>query len=110
MEERHRADWSVLCLQISSYTMCLTNGWSGTTRRLSFADAGLVQGCTEEKALIMEEVLGARFKECKLKLHPEKTRVIYCKDGDRRRKHLHTSRPYLGSLLSKIDENIFKGY
>jgi RNA-directed DNA polymerase len=31
-----------------------------------------------------------------LRLHPDKTRVVYCKDGQRREKHEHTSFTFLG--------------
>lgn len=31
----------------------------------------------------MLERLKARFEECGLQLHPEKTRIVYCKDDDR---------------------------
>jgi RNA-directed DNA polymerase len=61
-----------------------------------YADDGVVHCRTEEEALIMKEVLEARFKECKLELHPEKTRVIYCKDDDRRKEHSHTRFDFLG--------------
>jgi RNA-directed DNA polymerase len=44
----------------------------------------------------MKEVLEARFRECHLELHPEKTRIIYCKDDDRREDHPHTSFDFLG--------------
>ena len=30
--------------------------------------------------------LKKRFKECELELHPDKTRIVYCKDDDRRRR------------------------
>ena len=61
-----------------------------------YADDGVVHCHTEEEALKMKEVLEARFKECKLELHPEKTRVIYCKDDDRRKDHPHTRFNFLG--------------
>jgi RNA-directed DNA polymerase len=31
-----------------------------------------------------------------LRLHPEKTRIVYCKDGRRRERHEHTSFTFLG--------------
>jgi len=82
-----------------SFTMCLINGWSEIIRRFPFAVMlmmVLVHCHTEEEALKMKEVLEARFEECKLELHPEKTRVIYCKDDDRRREHPHTKFDFLG--------------
>jgi RNA-directed DNA polymerase len=46
-----------------------------------------------------EEVLSAiaeRMGEVGLKLHPDKTRIVYCKDGLRRGAHKHTSFTFLG--------------
>ena len=31
-----------------------------------------------------------------LRLHPDKTRIVYCKDGNRRGEHEHTSFTFLG--------------
>jgi RNA-directed DNA polymerase len=61
-----------------------------------YADDGVVHCRTEEEALRMKEALETRFKECHLELHPEKTRIIYCKDEDRRKEHFHTSFDFLG--------------
>lgn len=46
-----------------------------------------------------EEVLGAireRFKQCGLELHPMKTRIVYCKDDDRRGEHEYVAFDFLG--------------
>jgi RNA-directed DNA polymerase len=61
-----------------------------------YADDGVVHCRTEEEALMIKEVLEARFKECNLELHPEKTRIIYCEDDDRRGEHPHTRFDFLG--------------
>jgi RNA-directed DNA polymerase len=37
----------------------------------------------EAKQLLAE--LTDRFKECGLELHPNKTKIVYCKDGSRRK-------------------------
>ena len=37
-----------------------------------------------------------RLEECKLKVHPEKTKIVYCRDGRRRLSHEHTSFTFLG--------------
>jgi hypothetical protein len=31
----------------------------------------------------VREAIRGRFAQCGLELHPEKTRSVYCKDGDR---------------------------
>lgn len=40
--------------------------------------------------------LAARFKECGLELHPNKTKIVYCKDGSRRKDYPITSFDFLG--------------
>ena len=61
-----------------------------------YADDGVVHCGAESEAGLMKEVLESRFKECNLELHPEKTRIIYCKDDDRRGEHPHTRFDFLG--------------
>jgi RNA-directed DNA polymerase len=61
-----------------------------------FADDAVVHCRTKGQA---EEVLGAiaaRMEEVGLRLHPDKTRIVYCKDSDRRGDHEHTSFTFLG--------------
>ena len=36
------------------------------------------------------------FRECGLTLHPEKTKIVYCKDEDRPRNHLNQTFDFLG--------------
>ena len=40
--------------------------------------------------------IAARMKEVGLRLHPDKTRIVYCKDSSRRGEHEHTSFVFLG--------------
>ena len=40
--------------------------------------------------------IAARMSEVGLRLHPDKTRIVYCKDGRRRAEHEHTSFTFLG--------------
>ena len=40
--------------------------------------------------------IAARMSEVGLRLHPDKTRIVYCKDGRRRGEHEHTSFTFLG--------------
>ena len=61
-----------------------------------YADDGIVHCRTKSEALALKEVLGARFGECKLELHPEKTRIVYCKDKNRREEHPAISFDFLG--------------
>ena len=52
-----------------------------------YADDGLVHCETEEQAQQLLKDLRIRFEECGLELHPEKTRIVYWKDGSRKEKH-----------------------
>jgi group II intron reverse transcriptase/maturase len=49
-----------------------------------YADDAVCHCRTQAEAEHLKEALKRRFAECGLELHPEKTRVIYCKDDDRR--------------------------
>ena len=44
----------------------------------------------------MLAAIAARMKEVGLRLNPDKTRIVYCKDGRRRGNHEHTSFTFLG--------------
>jgi RNA-directed DNA polymerase len=61
-----------------------------------YADDGVVHCRSKVEALQLKGVLEARFRQCNLELHPEKTRVVYCKDDDRRGNYSHTSFDFLG--------------
>jgi RNA-directed DNA polymerase len=43
-----------------------------------YADDGLVHCKSEKQAETIYEALKARFKECGLEMHPDKTKIIYC--------------------------------
>ena len=52
---------------------------------------------TQRQAQQVLAALTARMADVGLRLHPDKTRIVYCKDGDRRREqHEHTSFTFLG--------------
>lgn len=50
-----------------------------------YADDGLAHCKTRKEAENILLALKERFRECGLELHPEKTKIVYCKDDDRRR-------------------------
>ncbi len=70
-----------------------------------YADDGLVHCKTEEEAKHMLELLRKRFEECGLTLHPDRTKIIYCKDGSRKEKHKEIKfdffRIYLSTEIGK---------
>lgn len=49
-----------------------------------YADDGVVHCKSLEQVQSLLASLIKRFVECKLELHPDKTRIVYCKDDDRK--------------------------
>jgi RNA-directed DNA polymerase len=61
-----------------------------------YADDGLCHCCSREQAEHLKAALERRFAECGLELHPKKTRIVYCKDDDRRQAYPDTAFDFLG--------------
>jgi len=61
-----------------------------------YADDGVAHCRSIEDARRLLEGLKERFAECGLELHPAKTRIIYCKDDDRRGDYPETAFDFLG--------------
>lgn len=61
-----------------------------------YADDGIAHCRTEAEAVTLKEALKNRFKECRLELHPEKTKIVYCKDEARRGNYPNTKFEFLG--------------
>ena len=62
-----------------------------------YADDGIVQCRTyESEAQSLKKALEERCKECKLELHPVKTRIVYCKNSNRRKDYPAVSFDFLG--------------
>ena len=61
-----------------------------------YADDGLVHCRTEQEAQTIHAALVERLRQCKLELHPTKTRIVYCKDSNRRRVRPVTKFDFLG--------------
>jgi RNA-directed DNA polymerase len=61
-----------------------------------YADDGLVHCKTEQEAQQLLAELRGRFAECGLELHPQKTKIVYCKDGSRRKEYPNTKFEFLG--------------
>ena len=49
-----------------------------------YADDGICHCRTEDQARTLRDALEKRFADCGLTLHPEKTKIVYCKDDERR--------------------------
>ena len=61
-----------------------------------YADDGLAHCKTEQQAQQLMVELKNRFKECGLEPHPDKTKIVYCKDGNRRGQYTKTDFDFLG--------------
>jgi group II intron reverse transcriptase/maturase len=61
-----------------------------------YADDAVVHCKSREQAAEVQEAIRDRFSQCGLELHPTKTRIVYCKDDDRRGKDEHVAFDFLG--------------
>jgi RNA-directed DNA polymerase len=65
-----------------------------------YADDAVVHCATERQARQVLAALAERMEEVGLRLHPAKTRIVYCKDSRRRGSAEHTSFTFLGYTFS----------
>ena len=56
-----------------------------------YVDDALVHCSSKTLAEEVLEAIRVRLKECGLELHPDKTRIVYCKDVDRKSSYEHES-------------------
>jgi RNA-directed DNA polymerase len=61
-----------------------------------YADDAVVHCASRRQAAAVLAGITERMEEVGLRLHPDKTHIVYCKDGRRRGEHEHTSFTYLG--------------
>ena len=61
-----------------------------------YADDGLLHCETLQQAQGLKEELARRFIECGLEIHPDKTKIVYCKDDLRKGGHSETKFDFLG--------------
>jgi RNA-directed DNA polymerase len=61
-----------------------------------YVDDAICHCRTEEEAIDLKQSIGERFTECGLKLSETKTKIVYCKDDDRRGKYLNEKFDFLG--------------
>ncbi len=81
-----------------------------------YADDGVVHCRTKREAQVILAALEERFSECGLELHPQKTKIVYCKDENRTGDHPHTSFDFLGytfrarSVKNQRQGTLFVGF
>ena len=61
-----------------------------------YADDAVIHCVSEHQARKVLAALQERMAEVGLELHPDKTKIVYCKDSNRRGSHEHTSFTFLG--------------
>jgi group II intron reverse transcriptase/maturase len=61
-----------------------------------YADDGLVHCHSEQEAKLLKAELQARLAECRLEMHPTKTRIVYCKDDNRKGQYSNVKFDFLG--------------
>src|SRR6478609_5025764 len=61
-----------------------------------YCDDIIVHARSERQALQLRAMIASRLADCGLQLNEHRTRIVYCKDDDRRRSHEHTSFDFLG--------------
>ena len=61
-----------------------------------YADDAVIHCVSEHQARTVLAALHERMAEVGLELHPEKTKIVYCKDSNRRSSAEHTSFTFLG--------------
>jgi len=61
-----------------------------------YADDAVVHCKSERQARHVRQAIADRMAEVGLRLHPDKTKIVYCKDGNRRGSYEHTAFTFLG--------------
>jgi len=61
-----------------------------------YADDGIVHCKTMAQAEYIRKCLEKRLKDCKLEIQPDKTKIVYCKDSNRKENHINIEFTFLG--------------
>ncbi|MGE4347534.1 MAG: reverse transcriptase domain-containing protein [Flavobacteriaceae bacterium] len=91
-------------------------GLSNTVRFVRYADDAIVHCKSQRQAQWILARLKERMQSCGLELHPEKTKIIYCKDSRRKGYYRTVKFDFLGysfqprTCKSKKDGKLFLGY
>jgi len=80
-----------------------------------YCDDIVVHGFSEKQARYVGRRIAARLREVGLRLHPDKTRIVYCQQEGRDGSHEHTSFTFLGFTFRKraargADGTVFNGF
>ena len=61
-----------------------------------YADDVVIHCSSREQALAVKAAVEARLRQCKLEAHPDKTRIVYCRDSNRRQEYDAIQFDFLG--------------
>jgi RNA-directed DNA polymerase len=61
-----------------------------------YSDDAVVHCVSQRQARTVLAAIAVRMEQVGLRLHPDKTRIVYCQDGTRRASYEHTEFNYLG--------------
>jgi len=61
-----------------------------------YADDAVIHCCHQQEAEKLLIEISDRLQKCSLTMHPEKSKVIYCKDSNRQQDYLQTQFTFLG--------------
>jgi group II intron reverse transcriptase/maturase len=77
------------------FDLWMTREYPGVTFE-RFADDVVVHCVTERQARQVREAIGRRLAEIGLSLHPDKTRIVYCKDSKRHQEYEQVTFTFCG--------------
>jgi len=80
-----------------------------------YADDAVIHCQTQEEAEILKEKLKKRLAACKLEVHPDKTRIVYCRSDKNSGRHEHETFDFLGytfrrRLVKSKSGKLFNGF
>ncbi len=87
-----------------------------TVKYARYADDAIIHCYTKAHAEQLLEKLQQRMSSCKLELHPDKTKLVYCKDYRRKEEHANVKFDFLGysfqprTAKSRKTGNLFLGF
>ena len=98
-EGPRRGQSSAPCWRISFFTTRSIVGCNGSIRTSRSSAMLMTRSATAEarrRRLRLRQALEQRFADCGLQLHPQKTKVVYCKDANRPGTYPERSFDFLG--------------
>jgi RNA-directed DNA polymerase len=60
-----------------------------------YADDVVIHCKSQKQATMIKAAVEARLRQCRLEAHPEKTRIVYCRDDQRTQDHQHIQFDFL---------------